>query len=963
MFSNMKRFAAFLLALVMVFSLLPTGFAPADAAEEPQELTQDAYAEADLIFEQLDAAEDGPDKKNKTSEETVEDAIEIVVSSESYVEDSLVRNGNSFTWWTDGGIHCVYSPHMREIESERTPETSCDEIVNEPIAVKGGSPSGNQVYLIGPYYGSDPTFTDQYKIEAKRVAEAMGDTDGYTLYSGKAATVDKVAEAVANGAVVFFDSHGTTDYENPYDEYDFVTGATSSYMCLTSTTGLTSEDYADGALYYSDGICINGATIANHMTKNSPGGILWMAICLGMATNTMCKPLREMGVEVVYGYSQSVTFDGDYLFEETFWDEMVEGATVAEAIATMKNKWGNWDWSDQIADYYYTTYYESGYSTISAARRDYAAFPVVVSDEDTWPGQRKGSSYGADSLQTVQSTYTLFTPCEHIWADATCTTASTCILCGRTNGKPLPHSDGNGDVLCDVCGTDMSVTPNTYVKVTETPDDWSGQYLIVYETGLLAFDGSLTTLDAPRNGVSVTITDNTITMENGVYFTIAAAEGGYTIQSASGYYIGNTGNSNKLLSSTTIAYTNTLSMGTDGSVLVKASGGAILRFNMATDQMRFRYYKTSSYTGQQPVALYRLVEHTHSYVGTVTTEPTCTASGVKTYTCSGCDDSYTVIIAALGHAYDNDADKDCNNCGEVREVGPIADANLTFLGTAGISFQDYIGMNIMFYNGTAANYDKFYAIAVQVDPDGNSVETLCNVVPYSYGGYDYTIFEHPVMSWSMTEQVTLTLYAEKDGVVYVGQSITTSVQALALEKLATYAAANNTVNCAALVDMLNYGAAVQVNQKHFVESLPSAGDYASYGTTTTPEFNATNSVTGSGIVGYGPSISMQAKVEFNVMYYGADLEGKTVKAFVDGKEVEVLYNYDAAPGWPIARVVIKANQMRSTFTIAVYDADGNIVSQVIETSIEACAKSHIGGANNDLVIALMRYGDSVSKVG
>ena len=318
---------------------------------------------------------------------------------------------------------------------------------------------------------------------------------------------------------------------------------------------------------------------------------------------------------------------------------------------------------------------------------------------------------------------------------------------------------------------------------------------------------------------------------------------------------------------------------------------------------------------------------------------------------------------APAHEY---VDGKCSVCGEAdpnAPTGPIADANLTFLGAAGISFQDYIGMNIMFYNGTAANYDKFYAIATQVDPDGNAVETLCNVVPYSYAGYDYTIFEHQVMAWSMTEQVTLTLYAEKDGVVYVGQSITTSVQALALEKLATYAAANNTVNCAALVDMLNYGAAVQVNQKHFVESLPSAGDYASYGTATTPEFNATTSVTGSGIIGNGPSISMQAKVEFNIMYSEADLAGKTVKAFVDGEEVEVLYNYDAAPGWPIARVVIKANQMRSTFTIAVYDADGNVVSEVIETSIEACAQTHLGGANNDLVIALMNYGDSVSKVG
>ena len=38
----------------------------------------------------------------------------------------------------------------------------------------------------------------------------------------------------------------------------------------------------------------------------------------------------------------------------------------------------------------------------AAARRAYAAFPVVVSDQDTYPGQGK-----VDAVQTVKSTYTL----------------------------------------------------------------------------------------------------------------------------------------------------------------------------------------------------------------------------------------------------------------------------------------------------------------------------------------------------------------------------------------------------------------------------------------------------------------------------------------------------------------------------------------------------------------------------
>lgn len=51
--------------------------------------------------------------------------------------------------------------------------------------------------------------------------------------------------------------------------------------------------------------------------------------------------------------------------------------------------------------------------------------------------------------------------------------------------------------------------------------------------------------------------------------------------------------------------------------------------------------------------------HTHSYTETITTTPTCTENGIKTYTC-GCGNSYTEVIPAIGHQfsdyiYNNDA--------------------------------------------------------------------------------------------------------------------------------------------------------------------------------------------------------------------------------------------------------------------------------------------------------------------
>lgn len=55
----------------------------------------------------------------------------------------------------------------------------------------------------------------------------------------------------------------------------------------------------------------------------------------------------------------------------------------------------------------------------------------------------------------------------------------------------------------------------------------------------------------------------------------------------------------------------------------------------------------------------------HSYEGEVTVEATCLLPGLKTYTCvNGCGSTYTEIIPATGHQYDeNDT---CVNCGKTR---------------------------------------------------------------------------------------------------------------------------------------------------------------------------------------------------------------------------------------------------------------------------------------------------------
>ena len=171
----------------------------------------------------------------------------------------------------------------------------------------------------------------------------------------------------------------------------------------------------------------------------------------------------------------------------------------------------------------------------------------------------------------------------------------------------------NSSVTINATATESSVTPisgDKYVKVTAASDLTDGQYLIVYEGGNVAFNGNLETLDATGNTINVTISNNDEIEVNATTaaseFTIASIANGYSIKSASGYYIGQTSDANGLASSTENAYVNTISFDEGDADIV--SGGAHLRYNSASNQTRFRYYKASSYTGQKAIQLYKKVE-------------------------------------------------------------------------------------------------------------------------------------------------------------------------------------------------------------------------------------------------------------------------------------------------------------------------------------------------------------------
>ncbi|MBQ6682124.1 MAG: Ig-like domain-containing protein [Prevotella sp.] len=180
------------------------------------------------------------------------------------------------------------------------------------------------------------------------------------------------------------------------------------------------------------------------------------------------------------------------------------------------------------------------------------------------------------------------------------------------------------------------VDPNApsvvYEKVTSTADITDGEYLIVYAGDAthssVAFNSALETLDAANNGVAVTITDDKIESSADVdaaTFTITAVTNGYTIVSSSGKYIDKTSYANGLDAKDTEMVNSSITIDESGNVVITASGGCTMRYNYASDNLRFRYYKS----GQQAIQLYKKV--TTAPVSTVTV--TITAAGAASFSC------------------------------------------------------------------------------------------------------------------------------------------------------------------------------------------------------------------------------------------------------------------------------------------------------------------------------------------
>ena len=437
-----KRLLSLLLTLVLLLGLCPTTaqakkFTDDPVNDEPYVFTDkdDAVLDND-VFARIDAVTDSIQKSGAELTEQdyinkLPEVIEAIKTSDTYVEGTLMQHGVVLIWETTVGMPCCFDPYMEAKLNGSAEETGTEDPFSEflslesltekaakaendglpaqadPFGTKAVSnyPSSKEVALIQPYWKSKDnnydsnfsTYGAKWKETWEKICDDVGSSKDHR-YTLTDASIDNVAKAIQECGMVIVNSHGTTDYSD--GNGDKYSKANCSYICLKTDSGITTADTKKHAGEFDDYYyvikaknytAVSSGAIVNHMTKDAPHSFVYWGMCLGMTTDGMCAPLLEKGVEAVFGFSRSVSFNGDYGYMYYIFERLREGGDLADAVAHAKENWGNWD--------------PNHGDTFQEALEHPAAFPIVVSSQDAYPGRANVQNY-----QTVKSNWCLYEP-------------------------------------------------------------------------------------------------------------------------------------------------------------------------------------------------------------------------------------------------------------------------------------------------------------------------------------------------------------------------------------------------------------------------------------------------------------------------------------------------------------------------------------------------------------------------
>ena len=378
--------------------------------------------------------------------------------------------------------------------------------------------------------------------------------------------------------------------------------------------------------------------------------------------------------------------------------------------------------------------------------------------------------------------------------------------------------------------------------------------------------------------------------------------------------------------------------------------------------------------------------HKHSYVEVAREEADCENDGAITFQCD-CGDSYKETIPATGHAY---GEWTCEDNGTSTRVCANEPSHIE---------------TVKFFNGTTVDVEKGSLLVYYVDSTklgeysdikvefskpiynadnatenpGEFKENKVTVVD-TYSGIDgnsYKYAFYDMVASEMNIPVTATLYGD-------GEKLATRTYSIA-----TYAyrvIRNNAMPKELktfMVDMLNYGAASQINFYYQSANLVNADlteEEKALGTQEVPELNniyeMVEATDGSGISPTAVAVSLGSVIETNLFFTLGendknDIEvvidyftfnGEPVQMIIDGSEIQ-----QPVPGVDRYNVVfakygpsqVKAALYMSFRSKATGEKIGGTLTYSIESYISNILSTpDLKAETRELLVAIMKYATS-----
>lgn len=472
--------------------------------------------------------------------------------------------------------------------------------------------------------------------------------------------------------------------------------------------------------------------------------------------------------------------------------------------------------------------------------------------------------------------------------------------------------------------TEGTIQKGDYVKVTSAPADWSGDYVLVYESGNYIFDGSLTSPNTIGNVRNVSVSNSSLSYDAAHNYRVTVAErsdGTYSLRCASGIYIGCTGSYSGLAYGASDQYSNRIVLNSNGTATITASNGAKLGCFSALK--RFQYFSGTS--GYSAIALYRRIT-----TGTVT--------------------MYTTQF-------------------------PLSTVDENIVIRHSLNLASDISINYAVSTSQLSSYDSYYLECILPIYDGNTLtgSKTVKISPVLKGSYYYFTLTG-ITAVNMNDEIRATVHMEKNGVEYTSTEDLYSVVAYAYSQLEKESSSLQLRNLCA--ELLRYGTSAQA-YKNYRTDAPADSNMTDTHRSYLCDlervtFSSTNSVINDlaspTVTWAGKALNLESKVALRFIidaknYAGSPEDLSLHVTYTDyaGGEITVIIDHctiynSTLSYYSFSFDGLLAAELRSDVSVAVY-AGSTRVSQTLEYNASTYGNNKTGTLRT-LCQALFAYSDA-----